>query len=219
MSNACTYCVIDSQRKHISFHPDPYEKIEKRAKWKLNFPTGPIMHHIHIFLFFRVRIGTLLVSRPHPSALRLLVPQHSIAANFHKNGKTAAFCISSPLCDSDWTLRFAGSVVTVRQLHPAGCVVGVPSVVWELCLQDTALPGEKGRGRYLTHCSSVTWQPSPYHIHLTSFKFCWNQKITELLPAWIANRSFCVFCVCVATPYHACFPSTGLYVCLNKSRD
>lgn len=76
----------------------------------------------------------------------------------------------SPLRQSDWTLGVAGSVFAVRQLHPAGCVVGVPSVVWELCLQDTALPGEKGRGDF-THYSSAIWLLSLYHMHLTSFKF------------------------------------------------
>lgn len=35
---------------------------------------------------------------------------------------------------------------TVKQLHPAGCVVGVPSVVREPCLQALILAGGKGRG-------------------------------------------------------------------------
>lgn len=76
----------------------------------------------------------------------------------------------SPLRHSDWTLGVAGSVFTVKQLHPAGCVVGVPSVVWKLCLQDKTLPGEKGLWDF-AHYSSAIWLPSLYHMRLTSFKF------------------------------------------------
>lgn len=78
----------------------------------------------------------------------------------------------SPRRHSDWTLGVAGSVFffTVKQLHPAGCVVGVPSVVWKLCLQDTTLPGER-RLWDVTHYSAAIWLPSLYHMRLTSFQF------------------------------------------------
>lgn len=49
------------------------------------------------------------------------------------------FCInSSPaFCDGAIGLSaWLAGIFTVRQLHPAGCGVGVPSVVWEICLQQ-----------------------------------------------------------------------------------
>lgn len=75
-----------------------------------------------------------------------LFPSTASLLIFTKMRGTAAFYSSSPLCHTVIGLRVAGSVFTVGQLHPAGCAVGVPSVVWELCLQDTTLPGENGLG-------------------------------------------------------------------------
>lgn len=49
------------------------------------------------------------------------------------------FSISSlpPFCDGAIQLSaLLAAIFTVRQLHPAGCGVGVPSVVWEFCLQQ-----------------------------------------------------------------------------------
>lgn len=155
MSNTCTCCGTPSQRKHISFHPGPYEKTEKkRVKWKLNFPTGSIMHHIHLFLSvseceqepFRSKGFIFQPSGYFPSTASPLILQ--------KWENNSILHQLSPLRQSDWTLGVAGSVFRVRQLHPAGCVVGVPSVVWELCLQDATLPGEKGLGDF-THYSSA----------------------------------------------------------------
>lgn len=103
----------------------------------------------------------------------------------------------SPLWQSDWTLGVAGSLFTGRQLHPAGCVVGVPSVVWELCLQDTTLPGEKGRGAfYSLYSSSAIWLPSRCRMRLTSFKF-WR-KIKATLPGWeLQNSHFVPIVLCI----------------------
>lgn len=56
------------------------------SRMDVDFPTDLIMHHIHIFYLFRVWTGTPLVSRPHPSAFRLL-SQHGITANFTKMRK------------------------------------------------------------------------------------------------------------------------------------
>lgn len=109
-----------------------------------------------------------------PSTVSLLI--------FIKMRGTAAFYSSSPLCHRVNGLRVAGSVFTVGQLHPAGCAVGVPSVVWELCLQDTTLPGENGLGGGIGRVGAA-WLLSVYHMHLTSFKFCQNLKIMEALPA------------------------------------
>ena len=99
---------------------------------------GLNIHHIHILLSFPECKKEPFCSPGLTVLPSGYFPQHEIIANFNKNGKTAAFC------DSDLTLRGTGSVFTLRQLHPAGCVVGAPSVVWELCLQATTLPKEKG---------------------------------------------------------------------------
>lgn len=130
-----------------------------------------------------------------PSTVSLLI--------FTKMRGTAAFYSSSPLCHRVIGLRVAGSVFTVGQLHPAGCAVGVPSVVWELCLQDTTLPGENGLGGGIGRVGAA-WLLSVYHMHLTSFKFCQNLKIMEALPA--KNTV-----VSVVTPYLVTFPSSELY--------
>lgn len=109
---------------------------KKCLKWSRNFPNENDAAQNSCFyqelFWFR--------------CLQSISPQSKIISNFHQNGKMAAFCMGTPLCDGDVTLRAAGSVSAVRQLRPAGCVVGVPSVMWELCLWATALPGGLGRG-------------------------------------------------------------------------
>ena len=123
----------------------------ERSKMKTGFPfrldNEP---HSHVSV-------SLCVIR-HPSGLKTsslslqaTLPNTASPLILTKNGKTAAFCISSPLCDgviglsvllaAFFLFLFLFFFLTVRQLHPAGCVVGVPSVVWELCLRDAALPG------------------------------------------------------------------------------
>ncbi len=155
------------------------------------------MHHVHIFLSFSECEQAPFWSQGLVSKPSGYFPNTASLLMFYKNGKTAAFCISSPLCDGEIGLSVSlAAFFAVRQLHPAGCVVGVPSVVWELCLQDTTLPGGEGRGDF-THYSSAIWLPSLYHMHLTSFKFWLNEKIMEILPAWVAKQSFCAFCFCV----------------------
>lgn len=119
-----------------------------------------------------------------------------------------------PLWQSDWTLSVAGSVFTARQLHPAGCVVGAPSVVWELCLQDTTLPG----GFYsLQHCYLAAI-PAPYAFDLIQIL---NQKIMEISPACVANHSFCAFCfVCSCSLSHLLsllWSLSCLYVQINPA--
>ena len=120
------------------------EKSKMKTRFPFRLDNAP---HSHVSV-------SLCVIR-HPSGLKTsslslqaTLPNTASPLIFTKNWKTAAFCISSPLCDGVIGLSvllaafsFFFFSLTVRQLHPAGCVVGVPSVVWELCLQDAALPG------------------------------------------------------------------------------
>lgn len=101
------------------------------------------------------------VSRPHSSAFGLL---HLDAAHFTKTGKTRVLCIGSA------TVIGRSPLFAARRLHPAGCVLGVPSVVWE---------SDAARGIF-TRCSTAIWPPSLHHMHLTSFKRLWLYLILFL---------------------------------------
>lgn len=113
--------------------------LRRRGKKKVNTEK---CSSFTFLLSFRLWTGTLLLSRPRLLAFRL-VCRHRVTANlkWRGGGRMRVLHQFSSLWPSDWTLSVAGSNFTVRQLHPAGCVLGVPSVVWELCLQDTPAPG------------------------------------------------------------------------------
>lgn len=83
----------------------------------------------------------------------------------------------SPLRDGDWTPRVAG-----RRLQ-GDISSTLQAVRWESRLscgsaasRAPTLPGEKGWDS--THYSSI-WLSSPYHMHLTSFRFWLILKLAE----------------------------------------
>lgn len=117
------------------------------------------------FIFF-FRTGPLLAS-----SLCLQATSSPTWLIFTKMGNTAAFCISSPLCNR--VTGVAGSTFAVRQLHPAGCVLGSP-----VCCVGALPPGRSSARREGTAGGCFTqppaWLLSLYHMHLTSFRFCGN---------------------------------------------
>lgn len=119
----------------FSFH------LKREQQGKGNVP------HSHL-LSFGLWTGSLWLSRPRLLAFRRVCWQ-GVTANLtrrkkgtgkKKEGVHVLHQFSS-LWPSDWTLSVAGSNFAESQLRPAGCALGVPSVVWELCLQDTPVPG------------------------------------------------------------------------------
>lgn len=102
------------------------------------------------------------------------------SANFYKNGKTAVFCISSPLCDG--VIGLSVLLAAILQWDSST----LQAVWWEsrLLSGSSASSTQRCQGDF-THYSTAIWLPSPHHMHLTSFKFCLSQTIMEILPAWV----------------------------------
>lgn len=80
------------------------------------------------------------------------------------------FCISSSPSFCDGAIGLSASlaaIFTVRQLHPAGCGVGVPSVVWEFCLRQH----NTGRGIYTLQRRYLAVISTPYAFDLVQMAY------------------------------------------------
>lgn len=159
------------------------------------FPCGiDNVPHSHFPIFFGVWTGTLLVSRPHLSAFRLL-HQQGISANFTKMRKQQ--CSASVLPSATEWLE---SRCCWRRSFLQWDSSTLQAVWWEsrlLCgssASRTQHCQERRNGGIFTHYSSFCLAAISVPYAFDLIQILADAGDCEALPAWVAKQSFCASC-------------------------